>query len=176
MSTASQHVVDVRKDQGRNLRALFVVKNLYKLRHFVQVAEQQSSRSSDTQTTPLFSNSNRGTGCVTDGDAAEAAAATSSRSGTNNLMNDSAGCSSSSSSAPGCGRTASYVSSLETRPIRWNDLLARGIVEYVDKEEENNLVIAQDWLTLERAGQGQSAVHAHANVHGSAMYGVRRLE
>src|SRR5262249_40585992 len=57
--------------------------------------------------------------------------------------------------------------------IRWHDLLAEGIIEYVDKEEENNLLIAKDFATLSEGFIAPATQkYTHMEVHGSALYGV----
>jgi len=52
--------------------------------------------------------------------------------------------------------------------ICWNDLLAEGIIEYVDKEEEMILVIAKDFSVLRKNEYKCS----HMEVHGSVLFGV----
>lgn len=90
---------------------------------------------------------------------------------------------------------------IDLENVKWNDLLARGIVEYVDKEEEQNLLIAIDLKTylvkncknckdektsreIFRNLNGEMFVnpynpdtldpiyYTHMEIHGSTFYGV----
>lgn len=61
------------------------------------------------------------------------------------------------------------LATIEATQVRWNQLLALGILEYVDKEEERNLVIAKDFSVLSEKREHPCT---HMEIHGSVLYGV----
>lgn len=80
-------------------------------------------------------------------------------------------------SDPGCAmrplivadRVPEYHDLLQTSPLSvnvWQEMLHRGIIEYVDKQEELNLCVAIDASHLPRGG------YTHVEIHGTTLLGL----
>lgn len=61
--------------------------------------------------------------------------------------------------------TEQHVQQLKEGKIAWSDLVNQGLVEYVDAEEEENLLVA-------RNAEEVSKNHTHMEIHGAAMLSV----
>lgn len=74
--------------------------------------------------------------------------------------------------------TKNHVSLLEKKEIGWNQLLADGVVEYIDTEEEETALISmtpEDLVESKmRAMNGQPDLKkwTHCELHPSLMFGV----
>jgi DNA-directed RNA polymerase beta subunit len=62
----------------------------------------------------------------------------------------------------------------QTKDISWIELLSKGIVEYIDVNESEELMIAMDMVALEkgRSEDGGSNLYTHLEVHPSVILGI----
>ena len=127
--------VDIRTDRGRNMRPLFVAENLWKLYGMWGIKPPISTEAKTTTTDEEGKEGKRGKATGNEFSLRGARGGVGggvSRGGVKGGVRGTVG-------SPG-----GYGGRAERMPPTWEDLLAEGIIEYVDKEEEQNLLFATD--------------------------------
>lgn len=70
--------------------------------------------------------------------------------------------------------TPDLIKQLQSRELCWNDLVQRGVIEYLDVEEVNTAMIAMRYEDLQKGTKGSmlQPAYTHLEIHPSMMMGV----
>lgn len=68
--------------------------------------------------------------------------------------------------------TKKHIKKLQGQELNWRDLTARGLIEYIDTEEEETIMIQMDFRDLTKPDKDVPVNYTHAEIHPSMLLGV----